>query len=228
MSKNRKPRGVRVTDVGIEMLLGAKARGEGDESKPLTYDRIAELAKVDCKTVGRFFRKDSVSMDSATRIVKTLGLQLAEIVEQFDRDSAEQEKRATRRDRAIEELKNAVEEFQTRMEFSHQAAGWLNDRQQEILAHEATEYVLELSSELKEQFAKDLRNYLYAIHHCLNLGDGELLYKASMKIPLTVKSDVYVAAFKFIEQKISNDLPDEANKQLKFYLKQLINTISLL
>ena len=228
MSKNRKPRGIRVSNVGLELLIGAKARGEGDESKPLTYDRIAELAQVDSKTVGRFFRGDFVSMDSATRIVKTLGLQLAEIVEKFDLDSAELERIATRHKQGFEEVKNVVEEFQTRMKFSHQAAGWLNDRQREILAKEATEYVLEPSSERKEQFAKDLRNYLYAIHHCLNLGDGELLYKASMKIPLRVECDVYVTAFNFIEQKIPNDLSDEANKQLKFYLKQLINTISLL
>lgn len=226
MSKNRKPRSIRVTDYGLELLLEAKARGEGDESKPLTYDRIADLAKVDSKTVGRFFRQDSVSVDSATRIVRTLGLQVAEIVEKFEIDSDEQEN-AIRRDQAIEKLKAAAEEFKNQMEFSHQAADWLSERRREILAQEATEYVLEQSSELKEQFAKDLRNYLYAIHHCLILGDGELLYKAIMKIDLRVESDVYVAAFKFIkEQKILNDMPGEANRQLKFYLNCLMNTIS--
>ncbi|MEG4506050.1 hypothetical protein QUA81_21315 [Microcoleus sp. F6_B4] len=228
MSKNRKPRSIRVSTVGLALLTEAKARGEGDESKPLTYDRIAELAQVDPKTVGRFFRQQPVSRDFAIRIVKTLGLQLAEIVENFALDSAEQERSAARHRQGFEEVKNVVEEFQIRMKFSHQAAGWLNARQREILAKEATEYVLEPSSELKEQFATDLKKYLYVIHHCLNLGDGELLYKASMKIPLRVEGKVYVTAFNFIEQKIPNDLPDEANKQLKFYLKQLINTLSQL
>jgi hypothetical protein len=47
MSQTRKPRGVRATREGLQKLQQAKATGRDEDGKALTYERIAERARVD-------------------------------------------------------------------------------------------------------------------------------------------------------------------------------------
>jgi hypothetical protein len=81
MSQRRKPRGVRATQEGRQKLQQAKAAGRDEDGNPLTYERIAEKAKVDKKTVERFFRGEAKDRDSIIAIVQALGLEITEVVD---------------------------------------------------------------------------------------------------------------------------------------------------
>ncbi|MBW4549202.1 MAG: NACHT domain-containing protein [Symplocastrum torsivum CPER-KK1] len=81
MSQTRKPRSVRATEEGRYKLQQAKAAGRDDDGKPLTYERIAERARVDKKTVERFFRGEAKDRDSVVAIVQALGLEITEVVD---------------------------------------------------------------------------------------------------------------------------------------------------
>jgi hypothetical protein len=81
MSQTRKPRGVRASEEGLKKLQQAKAAGRNEDGKPLTYERIAERARVDKKTVERFFRREAKDRDSAFAIVQSLGLDIIEVVD---------------------------------------------------------------------------------------------------------------------------------------------------
>jgi transcriptional regulator with XRE-family HTH domain len=55
----------------------------------LTYERIAERARVDKKTVERFFRGEAKDRDSISAIVQALGLEITEVVDPKDWNPAE-------------------------------------------------------------------------------------------------------------------------------------------
>ncbi|MFB2897249.1 HEAT repeat domain-containing protein [Aerosakkonemataceae cyanobacterium BLCC-F50] len=84
MNSSRKPRGIPPTQNGIQKLKEAKANLKDANSKPLSYEDIAEKAGVDEKTVGRFFRGQAVDNDSVIRIVQALNLDINEIVDPKD------------------------------------------------------------------------------------------------------------------------------------------------
>ncbi len=90
MSQTRKPRGVRATEEGLKKLQLAKAAGRDEDGKPLTYERIAERARVDKKTVERFFRREAKDRDSAIAIVQSLGLDIIEVVDPKEWNPPEQ------------------------------------------------------------------------------------------------------------------------------------------
>jgi hypothetical protein len=88
MNQPRK-RSVRATEEGRQKLIQAKAAGR-DDDKALTYERIAEKARVDKKTVERFFRGEAKDRDSVIAIVQALGLDLNEVVDPKEWNPAEQ------------------------------------------------------------------------------------------------------------------------------------------
>ncbi|MEQ9482349.1 hypothetical protein [Coleofasciculus sp. F4-SAH-05] len=88
MAQTRKPRGIPATQEGLEKLRQAKAAGRDENGQPLTYERIAQKAGVDVKTVKRFFGGKGVDRDSAIAIVEALGLEITEIVDPKDWNSA--------------------------------------------------------------------------------------------------------------------------------------------
>jgi predicted NACHT family NTPase len=90
MSQTRKPRGVRATEEGLKKLQQAKAAGRDEDGKPLTYERIAERARVDKKTVERFFRREAKDRDSAIAITNALNLEITEVVDPKEWNPAEQ------------------------------------------------------------------------------------------------------------------------------------------
>jgi GTPase SAR1 family protein len=90
MAQTRKPRGVRATREGLQKLQQAKAEGRDEDGKPLTYERIAEKARVDKKTVERFFRGEAKDRDSVIAIVQALDLDITEVVDPKDWNPPEQ------------------------------------------------------------------------------------------------------------------------------------------
>jgi len=84
MTPTRKPRGVSATETGKEKLKQAKAAARDDNGKPLTYELIDEKAKIDAKTVKRFFYGNKVDRDSAIAICNALGLEVKEVVDPND------------------------------------------------------------------------------------------------------------------------------------------------
>jgi HEAT repeat protein len=90
MSQTRKSRGVRATEEGIQKLQQAKAAGRDEDGKPLTYERIAERARVDKKTVERFFRREAKDRDSAIAITNALNLEITEVVDPEEWNPREQ------------------------------------------------------------------------------------------------------------------------------------------
>jgi HEAT repeat protein len=84
MTPTRKPRGVSVTETGKEKLKQAKAAARDDNGKPLTYELIGEKAKIDPKTVKRFFYGKRVDRDSAIAICTALGVEVKEVVDPND------------------------------------------------------------------------------------------------------------------------------------------------
>ncbi len=80
MSQTRKSRSVKATQEGIQKLQQAKAAKRNDKGKPWTYFDVAVAAKVDEKTVQRFFRGEGKDRDYVIAIVQALGLEVTEIV----------------------------------------------------------------------------------------------------------------------------------------------------
>ncbi len=158
----------------------------------------------------------------------------------LEAEKVELEKCVKRFDDFIGQLKGIATEFEGRMSYSRQAAKWLNARHQKALAKEAAEYVLRKYAELEEpsggtnshhqlkQFTKDIRKYLYLIHHCLDSGSKNLLLKAHMesKIPFTLQPNMYLKAFEFIkDQRVPENMPSEVVRELRLYLDSLIGLI---
>ncbi len=81
MTSTRKPRGVSVTETGKEKLKQAKAAKRDENGDPLTYELISEKAKIDPKTVKRFFYSKRVDRHSAIAICTALGLEVKEVVD---------------------------------------------------------------------------------------------------------------------------------------------------
>ncbi|MBE9210573.1 hypothetical protein IQ244_29540 [Nostoc sp. LEGE 06077] len=286
MIRERKPRGVRPTARGYELLQNARANKLDSNSKRFTYKRIAEEATVDVKTVQRFFKNQAVDIASATAIISVFDLKIFDIIpphesiiENSIQDSEEskqifldqikakeeeirllQEKGTLyeldikrledekleleicvqRLDESLKIFKGITIEFEERIKASREGATWLNDRRQKALAREAVEYLLLEYPEIKQygedlnsssqlqQFVKDIRKYLYLIHHCLYMGSYNLLHKAMIesRIPFTLQPSAYITAFQFIKnQRISSEMPSIVVKELKFYLDYLIKLI---
>jgi tetratricopeptide (TPR) repeat protein len=82
MNQNRKPRGVRASEEGLQKLRQAKANQRDEKGKPMTYERIACKSRgIDPKTVQRFFGgKSPVDTDSAMTIIQALGLKWEEVI----------------------------------------------------------------------------------------------------------------------------------------------------
>ncbi|MEQ8537215.1 MAG: NACHT domain-containing protein [Coleofasciculus sp. D1-CHI-01] len=89
MAQTRKPRGISATQEGLEKLRQAKAAGQDENGKRWTNERIAQKAKVDTKTVQRFFGGKGVDRDSVIAIVQALGLDITEVVDPKDWNPAE-------------------------------------------------------------------------------------------------------------------------------------------
>ncbi len=82
MSEERKKRGILATPTGKQILQKAKAEGRSEVGKALTYERIAEKAEVDKKTVERFLKRlQPVDRDSAYAISLALGLEITDVVD---------------------------------------------------------------------------------------------------------------------------------------------------
>lgn len=256
MNQKRRRNSVYPSKGGIERLKQAKAKGRDDEGKPLTFERIAEKAKVSDKTVKRFFRGEQpVDLDSAIAIIEALGLKeeevvsseeslLVESIERIEARSAELERHGTHSDRAgelIEELERKLKELKNSTDDSHQAMDWLKANRK-ALAQEAAKTALrehynQLSSERDmdylenvEQFSKDIRKYLQLLYYCLEEGTWNLIDQAIQKsvIPLNLESKFYVKALIFIkDQRVAKNLPPEAAKELILCLDYLINIIPI-
>ncbi|MFB2878394.1 HEAT repeat domain-containing protein [Floridanema aerugineum] len=84
MNSSRKPRGIPATLNGIQKLTEAKASQRDENCKPLSYKKIADKARIDERTVKRFFGGDAVDKDSAISIAKALNLDINEIVDPKD------------------------------------------------------------------------------------------------------------------------------------------------
>jgi hypothetical protein len=125
MNQKRRRRTVRLSKGGIEQLEQAKDKGRDHEGKPLTFESIAEKAKVSDKTVKRFFRGEAVDPGYADAIIEALGLRKEEVlsseeslvvesIERIEARSAELERHETHSDRAgelIEELERKLKEL---------------------------------------------------------------------------------------------------------------------
>lgn len=249
MNRKRKPRGVSATPEGIKRLKEAKAGGRDDEGKPLTYERLAQRAKVSDKTVQRFFGGDDVDWDSAIAIIKELKLKEQDILpleeslvsESIERIGAESTANSERASALIEKLETALSELKASKNASLPAMDWLKANR-EALSREAAksafeEYYGKKHSELDkdyleeiEQFSKEIRKYLRLLYYCLEAGSWELMDRAMQEslIPMNRNSQLYVKALKFIKnQKMSRCLsPDEA-RELTLCLDYLINTIPI-
>ena len=84
MNSSRKPRGIPATLNGIQKLTEAKASQRDENCKPLSYKKIADKARIDERTVKRFFGGGAVDKDSAICIAKALNLDINEIVDPKD------------------------------------------------------------------------------------------------------------------------------------------------
>jgi hypothetical protein len=255
MNQKRRRRTVRLSKGGIEQLEQAKDKGRDDEGKPLTFESIADKAKVSDKTVKRFFRGEAVDPGNADAIIEALGLKKEEVlsseeswvvesIERIEARSAELERHGTHSNRAsklIEELERKLKELKKSTDDSHQAMDWLKANRK-ALAQEAAKAALREHdnqptagrdadySEKVEQFTKDIRKYLQLLYYCLEEGTWNLLDQAIQEtvIPLNLESKFYVKALIFIkEQRVVQELPPEVAKELTLCLDYLIQIIPI-
>jgi tetratricopeptide (TPR) repeat protein len=81
MTRRRKSRSVQATEEGIRILKESKAANRDSEGRRLTFERIAEKADVDPKTVKTFLYGGGVDPESAWAIAeKGFGLKVIDIV----------------------------------------------------------------------------------------------------------------------------------------------------
>lgn len=81
MTRRRKSRSVQATEEGIRILKESKAANRDSEGRRLTFERIAEKADVDPKTVKTFVYGGGVDPESAWAIAeKGFGLKVTDIV----------------------------------------------------------------------------------------------------------------------------------------------------
>jgi tetratricopeptide (TPR) repeat protein len=81
MTRRRKSRSVQATKEGIRILKESKAANRDSEGRRLTFERIAEKAGVDPKTVKTFLYGGGVDPESAWAIAeKVFGLKVTDIV----------------------------------------------------------------------------------------------------------------------------------------------------
>lgn len=81
MTRRRKSRSVQATEEGIRILKESKAANRDSEGRRLTFERIAEKAGVDQKTVKTFLYGGGVDPESAWAIAeKGFGLKVIDIV----------------------------------------------------------------------------------------------------------------------------------------------------
>ena len=81
MTRRRKSRSVQATEEGIRILKESKAANRDSEGRRLTFERIAEKAGVDQKTVKTFLYGRGVDPESAIAIAeKVFGLKVTDIV----------------------------------------------------------------------------------------------------------------------------------------------------
>ncbi|MBD1838925.1 HEAT repeat domain-containing protein [Coleofasciculus sp. FACHB-501] len=81
MAEIRNRNTVRVNETGKQKLIEGKAAKRNYEGKLWTYLDIAEASGVGEKTVKRFFAGQSVDLDNAIAIAKSLNLELAELID---------------------------------------------------------------------------------------------------------------------------------------------------
>ena len=82
MTSKRRSRSVRATEAGLKKLNNAKDANRDRTGQKLTFERIAEKAGIDPKTVKNFFYGGGVDRSSALAIVETaLGLKITDIVD---------------------------------------------------------------------------------------------------------------------------------------------------
>ena len=82
MTSKRRSRSVRATEAGQKNLNNAKDANRDHDGQKLTFERIAEKAGIDPKTVKSFFYGRGVDRGSALAIVETaLGLKITDIVD---------------------------------------------------------------------------------------------------------------------------------------------------
>ncbi len=255
MNQKRRRRTVRLSKAGIEQLERAKDKGRDNEGKPLTFESIAEKAKVSDRTVKRFFHGEAIEPGNADTIIEALGLKKEEIlsseealvgesIERIEARSAELERQGTHSDRAgelIEELERKLKTLKKSTDDSHQAMDWLKANRkalgQEAAKAALREHCNQLSAEMDtnyletvEQFSKDIRKYLQLLYYCLEEGTWNLIDQAIQKslIPLNLESKFYVKALIFIkDQRVAKDLHPEATKELILCLEYLINIIPI-
>lgn len=116
MSQTRKPRGIRATDDGLELLKRAKAE------RDLTFEGIAAKCKpepLDLKTVKRFFYGKPVELSSVIKIVAVLELKLEDVanlqraviagsIEDLEDENRTLKDIIAAKDRQIEQLRSQV------------------------------------------------------------------------------------------------------------------------
>lgn len=248
MAQKRNSRSIQATPEGLELLRHAKALGRTAEGEPQTYERIGEKAKVNGRTVSRFFNGKKVDWDSAHAIIAALNLQDKEILsredalvaESIDAIRSDNEADSEHATQLIERLEVALREFKQDEEVSLQAMEWLKAHRK-ALAREAAYDVLNKhntgGSEAEnldaldiDQFAQDLRQYLQLIYLCLEIGTWDLIDEALKEPSIPVNRDIrlYTEALIFIkEQKVEQQLSLDVSQSITRYLDYLINVIPI-
>lgn len=248
MSKPRKSRSVCASPEGKRLLEQAKMQLNDSQGNRLTFERIAEMAKVSDKTVRRFFDGEKIDKSSANLIIKVFDLKYEDVVSLEEEkigdainEIAEHESNSNRASELIKGLKTIVEEYRKSTENDYQAMDWLKVNRQ-TLAQQAAEVALrgcdnqnlydgdiEYVRILKE-LSKDVKEYLRFCYICLKKGTIRVLEKARQQslMPSNFDDEFYQKALLFIkDQKVLRELPQEVSKNLVDCLEFLIAIIRL-
>jgi DNA-binding Xre family transcriptional regulator len=86
MIQKRKSRSVKATEDGLGKLEQAKVTKSKDTGKRWSLEDVANKARTDPKTVGKFFRGERVDKSTASAVCDALDLQIAEIIDDKEVD----------------------------------------------------------------------------------------------------------------------------------------------
>lgn len=242
MSQQRQ-RSVRATPDGIERLLAAKGSSEYGR---LSNFKIADRLQISERTVARFFRGKGVDKENAYAIVKFLGLSNEEVLSSEDILVEEtirqiESEKSINSDRArelIEGLETSLNDLKKSEEDCFPAMDWLKANRRP-LSREAAEFVLRKNCSQSflttdesdiDQFSKEIRKYLQAVHSCLELGTWEVIESAIQEavLPMTKEIKFYTEALTFIkDQRVSQNLPPDSAQWVVLCLEYLINILPI-
>lgn len=248
MPKQRKQRGVTASPIGRNRMTEAKAKKQltnEDTNSPWNNERIAHEAKVNEKTVSRFFNGTSpVDLTSAHNIISVLELKFDDVVSSTQSltsqviDNLENEPDEKQAGQLIHGLEDSLTTYLEAEEVESIAVKWMESNYEKIInINDIRNEIQKINIDLQvyeeinaEDISKDLKKYIEAVQYCLELGSLQLIDTAIEEclIPSTYNVDIYVHFLEFIRDfKILNQAPLNISSKILIPLNYMIKVLPI-